>query len=982
MHLLSALMLAFATITLLPTTVAAPLSTLTGTVLNRSPVINTRTPSAEAGLIGVACPGGSALGCSIKHGREFLSSTIKRTFTRSPSAEAGLIGVACPGGSALGCTVKHGRDVFVSAMKNTFARSPAPAPEAGLIGVACPGGSALGSPKPLILFIDAYDSFSNNIISLLETELAISTRTIKIDDPTLCTDEAFHAELSHYAAVVCGPGPGHPGNEEDVGIMRRIWRLGNAQMLPVLGICLGFQSLCLELGAEVKRLRGPQHGMIRKVTHAEGGRDGTSYGGDIFAGVGEVLATLYHSLCVDVGQDSISEAAWISAKWKASSACPDLVPLAWVGSDGSKNDSGIVDNRVLVAARHVTKPFWALQYHPESICTNKESKKVIRNWWELAQSWNRDHRATATQSEHPIQGSVAVRQSLLASSKQVSHPASSRIQSLPDFGLSSQYHFRTIKLGHYVSVPEIMEALGGMDSDQIMLESSNSQDISPDVRGRFSIVALDVTKAPSFRYIARSHRMTICLPSRIGNQVSVDVRPYGGIWGFLAIFLNKRRLTGNVNMPFWGGFMGFTTYELGLETIGVESKSSNARSGERPDLCFAWITRSLVVDHVNNCIYVQVLTENNADIQWLEAVSSRLNNISLPESRFLGAYLGAGHPSMRSESAKSSTTSLSTPPSPGQTPVESARTSIFSPDIPKATADALPNIFLPSETEYETKVSRCQDHIRAGDSYELCLTDQTLVQTPASDAWLLYRKLRSHQPAPFASYVRLGGATLVSSSPERFLKYDADGNCELRPMKGTVRKTPEISTLADAIPFLDIPKEKAENLMIVDLVRHDLHSVCGSGMVEVPRLMVVEEYRSVFQMISVVQGQITKTESGENNYTGLDVLAASLPPGSMTGAPKKRSCEILQDVEKRERGMYSGVVGYMDVGGRGDWSVTIRCMFKWDDEDVISPDNNGVEKTTETWHIGAGGAVTILSTPRGEREEMLTKLNGTLGVFG
>jgi para-aminobenzoate synthetase len=211
-------------------------------------------------------------------------------------------------------------------------------------------------------------------------------------------------------------------------------------------------------------------------------------------------------------------------------------------------------------------------------------------------------------------------------------------------------------------------------------------------------------------------------------------------------------------------------------------------------------------------------------------------------------------------------------------------------------------------------------------------------------------------------------------------------------MKGTVKKSASVRTLAQAKPLLDIPKEKAENLMIVDLVRHDLHGVCGSGNVSVPRLMVVEEYKSVFQMISVVVGQIPPPfppsmlpylsqveidEAEKKRYTGIDVLAASLPPGSMTGAPKKRSCEILQEIEGgEERGLYSGVVGYMDVKGRGDWSVTIRCMFKWDDEDVVA---DGEER--EVWHVGAGGAVTALSMPVGEREEMETKWAGTLGVF-
>ena len=300
------------------------------------------------------------------------------------------------------------------------------------------------------------------------------------------------------------------------------------------------------------------------------------------------------------------------------------------------------------------------------------------------------------------------------------------------------------------------------------------------------------------------------------------------------------------------------------------------------------------------------------------------------------------------------------------------------------------SIKTPTAAQYESKVRHCQDYIRSGDSYELCLTDQTIVQRHRfgdGDAWALYRILRAGQPAPFASFIRLGSATLISSSPERFLKWSAEGHCSLRPMKGTVRKSPEVSTLAQAKDLLDVPKEKAENLMIVDLVRHDLHGVCGSGNVSVPRLMAVEEYKNVFQMITVVEGQIPLLPERYHNgirkqvmthrHTGLDVLAASLPPGSMTGAPKKRSCEILQGIEDKPRSLYSGVVGYMDVGGRGDWSVTIRSIFRWDDEDV--DDGNG--GVIETYHIGAGGAVTMLSTPEGEREEMLTKLNGTLGIF-
>jgi para-aminobenzoate synthetase len=206
-------------------------------------------------------------------------------------------------------------------------------------------------------------------------------------------------------------------------------------------------------------------------------------------------------------------------------------------------------------------------------------------------------------------------------------------------------------------------------------------------------------------------------------------------------------------------------------------------------------------------------------------------------------------------------------------------------------------------------------------------------------------------------------------------------------MKGTVRKSKAVSTLTDAEKMLRIPKEIAENLMIVDLVRHDLHRVCGYGQVTVPEPFKIEEYATVFTMVTGIQGQlnryITDAKSQSSTpiaMTGLDVLRSVFPPGSMTGAPKKRSCELLAEIEQHKpRGLYSGVVGYIDVTGAGDWSVTIRSMFHYDDE--MEEPEAGETTPREVWHIGAGGAVTILSTPEGEREEMFTKLEGPLGVF-
>lgn len=824
-------------------------------------------------------------------------------------------------------------------------------------------------PKPLILFIDAYDSFSNNIISLLETTLNASVRTIQIDNPALGTDEALHEELRHYAAVVCGPGPGHPANEKDVGVMRRIWRLREEEMLPVLGICLGFQSLCLEFGGEVRRLRGPQHGMIRRITHI--GERGKKKVGTIFDGVGEIHATLYQSLCADIGQDLIPEALWEPQKWNATRKCPELLPLAWAESDLSeKSDSGIKDARVLVAVQHRTKPFSALQYHPESICTNEESKSVVAHWFKHALLFKRVFRKPPTQTTGSVYGELATRDSLLSRYEtfrpmlngSTAFPTGDHFNAEASCNTKCGDEDEIICFSRVVALPkgtsiadvaEIVESLQDMGGDHIILESSNAYEKSvgtADVRGRYSIIALDIDESVRFEYAAGSNEISAIYPSQDGRKYLTHLKQFGGVWSFLAQYLEKRKVDhGNSDSPFWGGFMGYTTYELGLESIDVQPKGRKGQLGTRPDLCFAWVTRSLVIDHVKNLIYIQELAPKSARLR----VGQWMYNVAVQIEHAHDARPG-NHPSLFLN--------------------------------PKGST----NITLPNDKTYESKVRDCQEFIRSGDSYELCLTDQTTITRPLAPSWPLYKTLRKRQPAPFASYLRLGPTTLISSSPESFLKWSSDGNCELRPMKGTVRKSITVNMLAKAQELLDVPKEKAENLMIVDLVRHDLHGVCGSGNVSVPRLMVVEEYASVFQMITVVQGQIPQAvsrhmsaaeaeEATKTRYTGIDVLAASLPPGSMTGAPKKRSCEILQEVEGgRERSLYSGVVGYMDVGGRGDFSVTIRSMFRWDDENTVSPDGGQME----TWHIGAGGAVTALSTPEGEREEMQTKLNGTLGVFG
>ncbi|KAI0814651.1 aminodeoxychorismate synthase [Xylaria sp. FL0064] len=849
--------------------------------------------------------------------------------------------------------------------------------------------------RPRILFIDAYDSFSNNIVSLLTTVLDADVEVLPIDPPHLDPKktgfkDALGKQVRPYHAVVCGPGPGAPDVDKDVGIMKHIWDLEGQDLPPVLGICLGFQSLVVSCGAVVKRLRTGLHGMIREIDHLT-----TSHDGNIFAGVPTFKATLYHSLHADVGQEAVSAAEWQNAKWDSPPLFPDIVPLAW-----TYEDRGDVVERILMGVRHQTKPFWGLQYHPESICTESTGHQVIRNWFQEAMAWNH---TTGRKPESVILESAVIGKRetpMLAETRPADDPSSWLYGDgiLASFGLDAKYLSRSLDIPLHVEVPDVVEILQDGRNEFIVLDSASAKikRTGLDVRGRYSIIALDVDEAVKLEYRTGQDHVTV----RGETIEKVKLKPGQTIWQFLADVWVKRQIASSETPdPFIGGFMGYTTYELGLEGINV--KLQQERRHDRADLCFAWVTKSIVLDHLEGILRLQTLSSSSTSEggqQWLESTADKLMR-SPTWSNAMAVANFAGR----------------------------AQSNQITPPHTPTSGHIAPAICVPDASEYEAKVRLCQDFIAAGDSYELCLTDQTLITQPQSrlegvlalsplplekkqqyqqqhtspSSWQLYRSLRTRQPAPFGSYLHLGGATLVSSSPERFLMFDGAGLCSMRPMKGTVRKSPLVSTLAAAEKLLHIPKEEAENLMIVDLVRHDLHGVCGPGNVRVPHLLKVEEYASVFQMISVVEGRLPcadeKQEDGEGKelerepqLTGLDVLAASLPPGSMTGAPKKRSCEILQGLEGprgRERSLYSGVVGYMDAAGRGDWSVTIRSLFRWDDEMTPSPSSSASSALevatmgTETWHIGAGGAVTALSTPEGETDEMFTKLKGPVGVF-
>ncbi|MCT1683531.1 chorismate-binding protein [Corynebacterium appendicis] len=250
-------------------------------------------------------------------------------------------------------------------------------------------------------------------------------------------------------------------------------------------------------------------------------------------------------------------------------------------------------------------------------------------------------------------------------------------------------------------------------------------------------------------------------------------------------------------------------------------------------------------------------------------------------------------------------------------------------------------------SDYPALIRAAQETLRAGDSYEVCLTDTFTAQAEGE----LYRHLRAHSPAPYAANLLFGGSEIMSASPERFLKVRGR-SVEANPIKGTVAAEEDPCTLLDE-------KTRAENLMIVDLLRNDLSRVCEPGTVTVPRLMAVESYATVHQLVSTITGELRP------GTTLVDLLRATFPPGSMTGAPKPRTCEIIDRLEDGPRGVYSGVLGYLGYDGQADLSVVIRTAVR----------------TGDRLTVGAGGAIVLASDVDAEVAEKQLKADTVLGAF-
>ncbi|GAB7040987.1 MULTISPECIES: aminodeoxychorismate synthase component I [Catenuloplanes] len=743
------------------------------------------------------------------------------------------------------------------------------------------------------LIVDNHDSYTYNLFQLIAGVTGDEPDVVRNDEPL--------PDLGRYDCAIISPGPGHPGRDADFGTSARLLARRD---LPVLGVCLGHQGIALAAGATVTRAPQPRHGHLTRVRHT---------GTGLFAGLPQdFVAVRYHSLAVPEPLP------------------PRLIATAWA-EDG-----------VVMGLRHATRPWWGVQFHPESIAS-AHGEEIIQNFLRLNDLLRPRRRAVppaAAATPPPDRQTLAtVRVEHLPDPEELfarlcgdSVPAFWLDSSLVADGLSrfsflgtsrETLSYRagsgTVRITTTltppptaetattapVTAPTAAEAVDTAPSGEAapQHQATPQREAAPLGEAAPQREALPEREAAPLGDPAASHGGAA--PQGVGGVADgAEVRTVAGsIFEVLRAGLAARQITGATGLPFdfAGGYVGYFGYEL------KNDGTPGAHAPDTPDASWIFVDRFVVLDHVERCAWAVALRSTGADADaWVAETASLISAIPVAVKRDAG---------------------------------------------PRPLLDPAP-LMGKERDRYVADVVAAQERLRAGESYEICLTDRLTVTDPDATDLELYRRLRRNNPAPYAALLRLGEVSVLSSSPERFLRVLPDGTAESKPIKGTAPRSADpvrdeelrMSLAGDA-------KTRAENLMIVDLVRNDLGQVCEVGSVRVPAFMATESYATVHQLVSTIRGRLRA------GVTAVDAVRACFPGGSMTGAPKERTMRIIDELEDGPRGVYSGALGFLSLTGTADLSIVIRTAVR----------HGG------TLTIGAGGAIVLDSDPAGEYAEMLLK---------
>lgn len=547
------------------------------------------------------------------------------------------------------------------------------------------------------------------------------------------------------------------------------------------------------------------------------------------------------------------------------------------------------DDGVLMAVRHRVLPMWGVQFHPESICS-EYGRELLANF--AAATRVRAHRGVSVGASRASATTERPASEASTSESAGSEPTGNRHE---------EYRVRSVRVDHVVDPNSVYERLFAGGPNSYWLDRSAAEETD----GRYSVMG--DCSGPHAEYVTyRVPEMTVRVEHSDGTAEEVR----STFFDYLDAQLRARAVAAQPELPFAFclGYVGYLGYELKADTGG-----QLAHASEQADAALVFADRAVVIDHGHGCAYVlalEAVKSPDPDVAtWLDETASTIRE-------------------MRTAT-----------PAPATTP----------PLVPAP--HEVPIVFRHNRQTYLRLIEDCLAEIRSGESYEVCLTNSATVHR-SLDPVSGYSCLREISPMPYNALLQFAGMSVLSASPERFLKIGADGTVESKPIKGTRPRSADPTEdhhLRSALRASE--KDRSENLMIVDLVRNDLSRVCVPGSVHVPSLFDIETYAPVHQMVSTVRGTL------RNGVSAVDCVRAAFPGGSMTGAPKIRTMEIIDKLEAGPRGVYSGAIGFFSLTGTADLSIVIRTMVA-----------TGSEVT-----FGVGGAIVALSDPDEEFEETMVK---------
>lgn len=843
---------------------------------------------------------------------------------------------------------------------------------------------------PRIAIIDHHDSYTRNLLSLICTSVdetlspeLMAQRVVIIPHthPALAPEKVHEHFLPFVDAIILSPGPGNPSNDGDFGASLRLLKNPSLVQTPVLGVCLGHQGIATTFGASVCQLEQPFHGRKRSLIVEKKEFERPAGMRSIMTGISDGTEVIcYNSLVVD--ESTLPSCIRVLAR--------------------SRLDSG--PGTIVQAIEHIDLPYYGIQYHPESI-ESDVGQLVLNNFLHnVASYWNErdpsrlthwcDQKCVLPPHLSRLGQSCVAPSRLIASERSTKHyellQKSIPVRKKKPLEATLAYDMVPI-VDRLFRRPGHEYAMGGC----IWLDSASAKD----PQSHMSMMS----RAAFVLSYDMNANLTLSVQREDASveQTSVEMAD-NTLWEWMSeiqwALQNHTVLPMHQNMSpgpggrtcaFPAGFAGFWSYEMKDESLGLcplqASRYEQAASKDEfnrmalPAAQWSFCNSVLCYDHHEEAWTASVLVrrETNAEmtppVATLEAKLNQLPGASIGISRVAAEeWFKIVQDTLEDVCARPE------------------------PTTPKLASGLPPLHGVESRKTYTEKIQSAQDLIGQGESYELCLTTQFEGSLPWDthnyDSYFsTYAMLRTKNPAPFGAYQELipldkhTPQAILSTSPERFLTVTRDGHLEMRPIKGTLvrpgwgKGEEEWLNLAQSDPDMQRfvieqdecrknalradPKERAENLMIADLIRADLQAVCYPGSVQVPRLIALETYETVHQLVTAVTGKLRP---------GIGCVEATkrcFPPGSMTGAPKRRSVELLEQLERttststsactRRRGTYSGAFGFIGLDGASNMSVVIRTVTTQGPKVMV----------------GAGGAITVLSTAQSEWEEVLTKLS-------